>query len=143
MVRSSYASHSSPPPLTDGATRFNSTLSVPIQNPIANAQISTLHVANLRLRAVEIALGAQLKKRGKSSSAFNGRESAVRFHPFHPPLFFASNVVLSSHSIIGYPFPNDGYVSAALALGARRPIPSLDHYPRSLGVKAVLTLVLP
>ncbi|KAN0131869.1 hypothetical protein V8E53_010397 [Lactarius tabidus] len=65
MVRSSYASHSSPPPLTDGVTRFNSTLFVPIQNTIANAQISTFHVANLRLLTVEIALGAQLKDRRK------------------------------------------------------------------------------
>jgi hypothetical protein len=48
-------------------------------------------------------------------------ESAVRFYPFRPvPLFFTfvftTNVVLVSHHIIGYPFPNDG--SATLALSA-------------------------
>jgi hypothetical protein len=50
-------------------------------------------------------------------------ESAVRFYPFRPvPLFFTfiftPNVVLVPDSIIGYPFPNDGHESAALALGA-------------------------
>ncbi|KAN0131871.1 hypothetical protein V8E53_010399 [Lactarius tabidus] len=82
MVGSSYASHSPPPPLTDGATRFNSTLFVPIQNPIANAQISTLHVANISLRVVEIALGAQFKKRGKNSQPDEElrREPAPKAH---------------------------------------------------------------
>ena len=45
-------------------------------------------------------------------------EFAVRFHPFHTPLFFIPDVVLVSHFIIGRPFPNDGHVSAAVALGA-------------------------
>jgi hypothetical protein len=50
-------------------------------------------------------------------------ESAVRFYPFRlVPLFFTfvftPNVVLVPHSIIGYPFTNDGHESAALALGA-------------------------
>jgi hypothetical protein len=61
-------------------------------------------------------------------------ESAVRFHPFCPvPLFFTfiftPNVVLVSHSIIAYPFPNPGYESAVLALGAWAP--SYSQLPNS------------
>jgi hypothetical protein len=43
-------------------------------------------------------------------------------------------------------FPNDGHISTALVLGpcpTHTPKPHLlHHYPRSLGVKAVLTLAL-
>ncbi|KAG0701583.1 hypothetical protein DFH29DRAFT_553536 [Suillus ampliporus] len=46
-------------------TRLNSTLSVRIEE--LNAQISTLYVENLRLRASEIALTAQLKKEQEKS----------------------------------------------------------------------------
>jgi hypothetical protein len=79
-----------------------------------NAQISTLHVEKLRVRASEIALGSHSRK-GNVAAHFNGRESEVCFHLFHSLLFFASNVVLASHSIFGYHFSNDGPVSAALA----------------------------
>ena len=50
-----------------------------------------------------------------------------------------------SHSIIGHPFPNDGHVPAAFPLDQLiAPSPHLlDHYPRSLGLKAILTLAPP
>jgi hypothetical protein len=56
--------------------RLNSTLSVRIEE--LNAQISTLYVENLRLRASEIALSAQLKKeREKSRKIIAEAENAV------------------------------------------------------------------
>ena len=56
--------------------RLNSTLSVRIEE--LNAQISTLYVENLRLRASEIALAAQLKKeREKSRKVITEAENAV------------------------------------------------------------------
>ncbi|KAH8985000.1 hypothetical protein EDB86DRAFT_3084102, partial [Lactarius hatsudake] len=57
-------------------TKLNSTLSVRIEE--LNAQISALHVENLRLRASEIALGSQLKKeREKSQRIMTDAESAI------------------------------------------------------------------
>lgn len=57
-------------------TKLNSTLSLRIEE--LNAQISALHVENLRLRASEIALGLQLKKeREKSQRIIADAESAV------------------------------------------------------------------
>jgi hypothetical protein len=57
-------------------TKLNSTLSVRIEE--LNAQISALHVENLRLRASEIALGLQLKKeKEKSQRIITDAESAV------------------------------------------------------------------
>ncbi|KAF8264664.1 hypothetical protein EI94DRAFT_1779516 [Lactarius quietus] len=57
-------------------TKLNSTLSVRIEE--LNAQISALHVENLRLRASEIALGTQLKKeREKSQRILTDAESAI------------------------------------------------------------------
>ncbi|KAI9453898.1 hypothetical protein BJY52DRAFT_1205372 [Lactarius psammicola] len=57
-------------------TKLNSTLSVRIEE--LNAQISALHVENLRLRASEIALGTQLKKeREKSQRIITDAESAI------------------------------------------------------------------
>jgi hypothetical protein len=56
--------------------RLNSTLSVRIEE--LNAQISTLYVENLRLRASEIALATQLKKeRERSQRMITDAESAV------------------------------------------------------------------
>lgn len=56
--------------------RLNSTLSVRIED--LNAQISTLYVENLRLRASEIALVAQLKReREKSQKVIDEAEAAV------------------------------------------------------------------
>ena len=61
---------------SDRAIRLNSTLSLRIEE--LNAQISALHVENLRLRASEIALGLQLKKeREKSQRIIADAESAV------------------------------------------------------------------
>jgi len=61
---------------SDRGIRLNSTLSVRIEE--LNAQISALHVENLRLRASEIALGLQLKKeREKSQRIIADAESAV------------------------------------------------------------------
>ncbi len=66
---------------SDRSIRLNSTLSVRIEE--LNAQISALHVENLRLRASEIALGSQLKKeREKSQRIIADAESAVSPH-FH------------------------------------------------------------
>ena len=57
--------------------RLNSTLSVRIEE--LNAQISTLYVENLKLRASEIALAAQLKReREKSRKVMADAEAAVR-----------------------------------------------------------------
>ncbi|KAG1731202.1 uncharacterized protein EDB91DRAFT_730277 [Suillus paluster] len=57
-------------------TKLNSTLSVRIEE--LNAQISTLYVENLRLRASEIALTAQLKKeQEKSRKIMAGAEAAT------------------------------------------------------------------
>ncbi|KAI0062149.1 hypothetical protein BV25DRAFT_1826018 [Artomyces pyxidatus] len=57
-------------------TKLNSTLSVRIEE--LNAQISTLYVENLRLRASEIALAAQLKKeRDRSQRIMADAESAM------------------------------------------------------------------
>jgi len=67
---------------SDSLARLNSTLSLRIEE--LNAQISALHVENLRLRASEIALGTQLKKeREKSQRIIADAESAVSPH-FHP-----------------------------------------------------------
>lgn len=57
--------------------RLNSTLSVRIEE--LNAQISTLYVENLRLRASEIALATQLQReREKSWRIMTDTEAAVR-----------------------------------------------------------------
>ena len=64
---------------SDRPVRLNSTLSVRIEE--LNAQISALHVENLRLRASEIALGSQLKKeKEKSQRIITDAESAVSAH---------------------------------------------------------------
>lgn len=58
------------------SNRLNSTLSVRIEE--LNAQISTLYVENLRLRASEIALSSQLKKeRERSRKIIADAEAAV------------------------------------------------------------------
>jgi hypothetical protein len=68
-------------PLNPPPPRLNATLSVRIEE--LNAQISALHVENLRLRASEIALGLQLKKeKEKSERIVTDAESAVSLH-FH------------------------------------------------------------
>jgi cell division protein FtsB len=66
-------------------TRLNSTLSVRIEE--LNAQISTLYVENLRLKANEIALTAQLKKeQDKSRKLMADAEAAVSVtYPEDPP----------------------------------------------------------
>ena len=64
--------------------RLNSTLSVRIEE--LNAQISTLYVENLRLRASEIALTSQLKKeREKSRKILGDAETAVSA-PYRMPI---------------------------------------------------------
>ena len=72
--------------LTCGWDRLNSTLSARIEE--LNAQISSLYVENLRLRASEIALTSQLKKeREKSKKILADAESAVRlFDSLYPNL---------------------------------------------------------
>ena len=70
--------------LTCGCTRLNSTLSARIEE--LNAQISTLYVENLRLRASEIALTSQLKKeREKSRKILADAETAVSTNMFCSP----------------------------------------------------------
>ena len=72
---------------SDRPIRLNSTLSARIEE--LNAQISALHVENLRLRASEIALGSQLKKeREKSQRILADAESAVSPH-FYLPAWIA------------------------------------------------------
>lgn len=57
--------------------RLNSTLSMKIEE--LNTEISTLYTENLRLRASEIALAAQLKReREKSRKILSDAEAAVR-----------------------------------------------------------------
>ncbi|KAJ7684309.1 hypothetical protein DFH06DRAFT_1312748 [Mycena polygramma] len=57
-------------------TKLNSTLSMKIEE--LNAEISTLYAENLRLRASEIALGAQLKReREKSRKILSDAEAAT------------------------------------------------------------------
>ncbi|KAG6375863.1 hypothetical protein JVT61DRAFT_2726 [Boletus reticuloceps] len=65
-------------------TKLNSTLSVRIEE--LQTEISTLYVENLRLRASEIALAAQLKKeQEKSRKILADTEAAVRpLPPFRP-----------------------------------------------------------
>src|SRR6266404_630027 len=85
-----------PPP-----TRLNSTLSLRIEE--LNAQISALHVENLRLRTSEIALGSQLKKeREKSQRLITDAESAVRFLSLPSHLLLCYIVTFSRNS---HPFP--------------------------------------
>lgn len=77
--------------LTGG--RLNSTLSVRIEE--LQAQISTLYVENLRLRASEIALAAQLKKeQEKSRKILADAEAAVRT----PCLFCHRDMYPDTHS---------------------------------------------
>jgi hypothetical protein len=67
--------------------RLNSTLSTKIEE--LNAQISTLYVENLRLRASEIALASQLKReQAKSQKIMADADSAVRIAdiPISPAL---------------------------------------------------------
>jgi hypothetical protein len=66
-----------PPEPQENLRRLNSTLSVRIEE--LNAQISSLYVENLRLRASEIALAAQLKReQEKSRKVMTEAEAAVR-----------------------------------------------------------------
>jgi hypothetical protein len=111
------------------------------------------HVGNLRLHALEIALGSQLEREGEKSQRIStDAESAVHFRPFHPvpTLSFTFNVML----VESYPILFLVILFPMIAMNAARalcawtqfvlPTPHpLDHYPRSLGVKAVLTLALP
>jgi hypothetical protein len=81
--QSPFISRSSPFTCSNTFTRLNSTLSLRIEE--LNAQISALHVENLRLRASEISLGSQLKKeKEKSQRIITDAESAVspNFHRF-------------------------------------------------------------
>ena len=73
---SSYLPVSTPDTTSVTGGRLNSTLSVRIEE--LQAQISTLYVENLRLRASEIALAAQLKKeQEKSQKILADAEAAV------------------------------------------------------------------
>ncbi|EGO22000.1 hypothetical protein SERLADRAFT_441228 [Serpula lacrymans var. lacrymans S7.9] len=83
-------------------TKLNSTLSVRIEE--LNAQISTLYVENLRLRASEIALTAQLKKeREKSRKVMADTETATISLTKHLHLLRQSFNIPSGHS----PPPSD------------------------------------
>ena len=88
---------------SDRLIRLNSTLSARIEE--LNAQISVLHVENLRLRASEIALGSQLKKeREKSQRILADAESAVSPR-FYVPAWIAIQreaVWLSAFSYLVY-----------------------------------------
>jgi hypothetical protein len=101
-----------------------------------NAQISTLHVENLRLCLGDRSWLTTQEEREKPKCILTDAELQCVSHPFRPvPLsfIFTPNFVLVSHSIIGYPFPNDGHESATLTLGAcaysQSQPPSPRHYP--------------
>ena len=87
------------------------------------------------------------EREGKLAAYLDQRRVRGEFHPFHPSLFLPPNIVLVSHFIIGRPFPNDGHGLAAVAWALAPTCTStshlLDHYPRSLGIKAVITLRMP
>ncbi|KAJ3527784.1 hypothetical protein NM688_g8081 [Phlebia brevispora] len=76
-------------------TKLNSTLSVRIEE--LNAQISTLYVENLRLRASEIALTSQLKKeREKSRKIIADAEAAVS--TFLDRVLYGTSLMLRRHT---------------------------------------------
>ncbi|KAH8100368.1 hypothetical protein BXZ70DRAFT_939200 [Cristinia sonorae] len=101
-------------------TKLNSSLSVRVEE--LNAQISTLYVENLRLRASEIALVAQLKKeREKSRRVMSDAEAAV--HNFMKHLGY----IRKSHNIPhGRPSSPE---SQPHLPRARRPVPNPDASP--------------
>ncbi|KAL4254435.1 shugoshin family protein [Abortiporus biennis] len=77
-------------------TKLNSTLSVRIEE--LNAEISTLHAENLRLRASEIALTAQLKKeREKSRKVVADAEAATHNFMKHLGYIRKSHNIPHSH----------------------------------------------
>lgn len=77
--------------------RLNSTLSVRIEE--LNAQISTLYVENLRLRASEIALASQLQReREKSWRIMTDAEAAVRC-TFPKPVHSLSLLESQTHNL--------------------------------------------
>ncbi|TCD64180.1 hypothetical protein EIP91_004454 [Steccherinum ochraceum] len=101
-------------------TKLNSTLSVRIEE--LNAQISTLYVENLRLRASEIALATQLKKeREKSRKVMADAEGAI--HNFVKHLGY----IRKSHNI---PHGRSSSPEAQPQPRARRPAPNPETSPQ-------------
>ncbi|KZT74101.1 hypothetical protein DAEQUDRAFT_289799 [Daedalea quercina L-15889] len=102
-------------------TKLNSTLSVRIEE--LNAQISTLYVENLRLRASEIALASQLKKeREKSRKIITDTEAAT-----HSLIKHLSHIRKSFH--IPHARPSDSEDSQPPLPRAKRPIVNPDASP--------------
>ncbi|TFY60042.1 hypothetical protein EVJ58_g5393 [Rhodofomes roseus] len=102
-------------------TKLNSTLSVRIEE--LNAQISTLYVENLRLRASEIALASQLKKeREKSRKIIADTEAAT--HSFIKHL---SHIRKSFH--VPHSRPSDSEDSQSPPPRAKRPVINPDASP--------------
>ncbi|KIJ63388.1 hypothetical protein HYDPIDRAFT_29636 [Hydnomerulius pinastri MD-312] len=102
-------------------TKLNSTLSVRIEE--LQAQISTLYVENLRLRASEIALAAQLKKeQEKSRKVLADAEAATSNLSKH--LGFLRQ---SFHVAPGAPSPK---LESRPATKARRPAPEPNASPQ-------------
>ncbi|KAI6138010.1 hypothetical protein EDD17DRAFT_1782781 [Pisolithus thermaeus] len=100
-------------------TKLNSTLSVRIEE--LQAQISTLYVENLRLRASEIALAAQLKKeQEKSRKILADAEAATSNLSKHLGLLRQSFVTASD------PLPNSAFKPVPKA---RRPVPDPHASP--------------
>jgi hypothetical protein len=137
ISQSPFIPHLPPFTCSDSPVRLNSTLSIRIEE--LNAQISALHVENLRLRASEIALGSQLKKeREKSQRIITDAESAVSPHFLRsfishfsarsyfsspaPTLSFCYSVPASCPAIAGmgynrFPFPADTPLDCASSTG--------------------------
>ncbi|KAH9930881.1 uncharacterized protein B0H18DRAFT_1116587 [Fomitopsis serialis] len=102
-------------------TKLNSTLSVRIEE--LNAQISTLYVENLRLRASEIALASQLKKeREKSRKIITDTEAAT--HSFIKHL---SHIRKTFH--VPHGRPSDSEDSQPPPPRAKRPVINPDASP--------------
>jgi hypothetical protein len=124
----------SSPPHTDGPTRLNSTLDVPIEE--LNAQISALHVENLRLYASEIALSSQ--RRGKSRSASRSAFPSFPIPIIHRTMLRSCNPVPITLLAILFPTSARILLRSPLALlphSLSQPlIYILDRHPRSLQV---------
>lgn len=105
--------------------RLNSTLSVRIEE--LNAQISSLYVENLRLRASEIALAAQLKReREKSRKVMTEAEAAVRLALAITAIshqhFFLQTLNLTKHL---------SYLRQSLNISTSSSAPTTPHSPRA------------
>ncbi|TDL18938.1 hypothetical protein BD410DRAFT_822282 [Rickenella mellea] len=95
-------------------TKLNSTLSVRIEE--LNAQISTLYVENLRLRASEIALASQLKREREKSQRIMGDTEAATLS-----LLKHLGTIRKSHNVTQMSTPSPPSQPSAQPAQTRRP----------------------